>query len=1190
MAFARKFLSAPFRIRTSQFVLVFSLTLFAVAGCSGGGGNFSGTTTAQAPVVASVTPSSILAGSSASTLSVSGSNFKPQAVVNWNASALATTYTSSSKLSAAVPAELLATASIAKITVTNPDGETSTAGSSSQQVTVKNPVPTLSSVTPQSLYAGSLDAIFAFTGTNFNSSSVVMTGSTPLTTTFVSATQLTAVAPAALLAPAGSLSFTVSNPAPGGGSSQSLSVTLRQPPATLASLSPSTGTVGAQALTVTLTGSHFTPTTVVYINNVPAAATTYTSDTSIQFTIPSQDLAYTGYLTITVRDAASQNYPSNALTFRVVNPVPVLNSLSPGAVTAGAPNFTLTLTGSNFVSSSTILINGTQTQPNVYPSATSASVLIPASAVSSVGTVTIAIFNPAPGGGTSATQTLNVISSDNRLRTVDVDAADLGWDSAHQLLIASTLAGSANDPNSIVAIDPLQGKIVTVQSLPSQPAGISVADDGSYVYVTLPSTGQIERLTLPSLTPDITFSLGNDSSGTPYKSSYVAVAPGEPHTVAITRFSNNTAIGDSGATGGVVVYDDGVPRPNIAYPTGIYNYYDTLVWGSDASTLYATNSAVSTADEDTFSVDSNGVTLLSDRGDVLGEFVKDLAFDTKTGHLIDGYGNVVNAATGDYAGQFQLQNTLSYEENPFAMDSTQRVIFYLNVNGFYTKNPPNGTYIEAFNLDQHNYINSMLVGGLSGASRIVRWGSSGLAVNGSSQIYILDGSFIAPSGTSSPVGSYLAPSPTLTSISPAAVAAGSPDVQVTLTGRDFTPASEVFWNNQALLSDSISDTKIVVTIPASLLTNPVASGMSVTNGPGTSNSNSLGFTVLPNLGSGTQINTIDISGQDLVWDSMRNLIYVAVPASDSSFPNTIAVVDPTKPGITNVVPVKDGPTAIALSDDGQYLYAGFSGQAVVQRYNLPTFSLDLNIPTGAGTSASFVGTYSSCSFPVDVKVAPGSPQTIAVSQGNVNFDPKGCGGLAIYDNATPRTDTLPFGSGDFTRLAWGADADTLYAQSDSSVQPQNLYGLSVSPSGVAINGGLNYGGLGYRVHFDAGTKLLYSDSGVITNPVGPAQVGKFSAGGLVATDSALNRAFVLSSSGSNNSGQGAMSYTLDIFNLNTQTLLNSIVIPDVLGYPTQMARWGTNGLVFVTRSIQPGTTTSPGVLYILQGSSISGTQ
>jgi hypothetical protein len=44
--------------------------------------------------------------------------------------------------------------------------------------------------------------------------------------------------------------------------------------------------------------------------------------------------------------------------------------------------------------------------------------LIPASAVSAVGTVQVAISNPAPGGGSSASQTLNVISANNRIRTL----------------------------------------------------------------------------------------------------------------------------------------------------------------------------------------------------------------------------------------------------------------------------------------------------------------------------------------------------------------------------------------------------------------------------------------------------------------------------------------------------------------------------------------------------------------------------------------------------------------------------------------------------------------------------------------------------------------------------------------------------------------------------------------------------
>jgi hypothetical protein len=129
----------PARIRSSQFFLVISFALLAVlAGCSGNSGG--GTTSrAPAPVVTSVSPSSVSAGSPAFMLSVTGNNFQPQAVVSWNASALTTTYTSTSTLSAAVPANLAATGVIGNITVTNPDSQTSTGGATSQQISVLNP-------------------------------------------------------------------------------------------------------------------------------------------------------------------------------------------------------------------------------------------------------------------------------------------------------------------------------------------------------------------------------------------------------------------------------------------------------------------------------------------------------------------------------------------------------------------------------------------------------------------------------------------------------------------------------------------------------------------------------------------------------------------------------------------------------------------------------------------------------------------------------------------------------------------------------------------------------------------------------------------------------------------------------------------------------------------------------------------
>ena len=118
MKYRSTFSSVPPRIWVPHFFLMLTFTLFAISGCSGGSGNSGGGTKSPAPAVTSVSPSSLPACSTAFTLNVTGSSFQPQAVVSWNATALATTYIGSSSLSAAVPANLAATGSIANITVT----------------------------------------------------------------------------------------------------------------------------------------------------------------------------------------------------------------------------------------------------------------------------------------------------------------------------------------------------------------------------------------------------------------------------------------------------------------------------------------------------------------------------------------------------------------------------------------------------------------------------------------------------------------------------------------------------------------------------------------------------------------------------------------------------------------------------------------------------------------------------------------------------------------------------------------------------------------------------------------------------------------------------------------------------------------------------------------------------------------
>ena len=78
-------------------------------------------------------------------------------------------------------------------------------------------VPSIASIAPSLVQAGSAAFTLTVTGTGFNACSVVNLGTTALATAYVSATQLTAAVTAGDIATYGWAPVTVSNPTPGGG-------------------------------------------------------------------------------------------------------------------------------------------------------------------------------------------------------------------------------------------------------------------------------------------------------------------------------------------------------------------------------------------------------------------------------------------------------------------------------------------------------------------------------------------------------------------------------------------------------------------------------------------------------------------------------------------------------------------------------------------------------------------------------------------------------------------------------------------------------------------------------------------------------------------------------------------------------------------------------------------------------------
>jgi hypothetical protein len=182
------------------------------------------------PVVTSLSPANIVAGSAAFELTVNGSDFLPFATVQWNGVARPTTFVSGSVMRAAIAAADVATAGTAQVTVVNP----SPGGGSSAALifTVQNaaPVPAVTALAPVGVVAGNPAFDLVVTGTGFVQGATVQWNGVNRVTTFVSATQVTAAITAVDVANPTSVPVTVTNPAPGGGTSNALTFVVTMPP------------------------------------------------------------------------------------------------------------------------------------------------------------------------------------------------------------------------------------------------------------------------------------------------------------------------------------------------------------------------------------------------------------------------------------------------------------------------------------------------------------------------------------------------------------------------------------------------------------------------------------------------------------------------------------------------------------------------------------------------------------------------------------------------------------------------------------------------------------------------------------------------------------------------------------------------------------------------------------------------
>lgn len=222
----------------------------------------------------------------------------------------------------------------------------STSNSLSEQV--NNPVPTLTSLGTTSDTTGSAGFNLTVTGTKFVSSSVVnFNGSARATQYQGNSTTLVATILASDLATAGTFPVTVTNPAPGGGTSGSKTFAVNNPTPLLGSLIPSSGTAGGPAFTLTVNGAGFVSTSTVKFNGT-VEPTTFVGPAQITASIPATAIATTGTIPVTVTSPVPGGGTSSSLNFTVSAPGALIvtpATLPTGVATVAYPSTTLAATG-----------------------------------------------------------------------------------------------------------------------------------------------------------------------------------------------------------------------------------------------------------------------------------------------------------------------------------------------------------------------------------------------------------------------------------------------------------------------------------------------------------------------------------------------------------------------------------------------------------------------------------------------------------------------------------------------------------------------------------------------------------------------------------------------------------------------------------------------------------------------------
>jgi len=377
------------------------------------------------PALTALSPAALTAGGPAVSLTVSGTGFTPASEVRVNGTPRSTTYRSPGVLVAAISAADSASVRTLPVTVVNPLPGGGTSTSATLSVVVPPPSPLLTSLNPTTIAAGGSAYMVTATGANFTETSQLTVNGAARPTIFVSSQTLTATLSPGDRAVAGAQTIRVVTPAPGGGTSGSLALTVATATLTVDGSSNAISVApGATMLIVVANGpanpwDYLTVVPVGSPGNIWTSAYRFLNGTtavpnpgvsSATVTVPAPTSAGLYEVRFNADGWYTRLATSGTITVATPYPVPVVSRIAPSVVIAGLSDFVLDIYGSGFTAASQVRVNGTA-RTTTLVSASHLAAAIPAGDVANVTTRAVTVSTPAPGGGTSASAMLSVVAA-----------------------------------------------------------------------------------------------------------------------------------------------------------------------------------------------------------------------------------------------------------------------------------------------------------------------------------------------------------------------------------------------------------------------------------------------------------------------------------------------------------------------------------------------------------------------------------------------------------------------------------------------------------------------------------------------------------------------------------------------------------------------------------------------------------